>query len=168
MKKIKNSLLILTLVFVVFITSACSGIQKRSMYEGNIFGIKVQVIAEHKSNKILMLESEVEIPKNISELYSGMTGKLETPEYKSIQLIMNSFNGASLKMFDGVEFNIDNIGGNFILRSSIDYRKIDKERIKEIFKIAPSETTKVMDIENFDDFSQFEKNLLEQGLTKKY
>lgn len=177
MKNFKKSLLLLSLVFVVFITSACAGIQKRSMYEGNIMGIKVQMLVDHRGDKLVKVESEMEIPKEMGETLSKLAGKTVNPrdtsnlgnqDDRSLELFLKSFNGASLRMFNGAEFNIDNIGGKIVIKSLVDYKKVDKETIQEIIKFAPGQVTNGMDDDDFDSFSKFEENLLQKGLTKKY
>lgn len=171
MKNFKKSLLLLSLVFVVFITSACAGIQKRSMYEGNIMGIKVQMLVDHRGDKLVKVESEMEIPKEMGETLSklaGNTANSETQEAKALGLFLKSFNGVSLRMFDGVEFNIENVEGKILIKSLADYKKVDRETMKEIIKFAPNQVMDGMNEDDFDSFSKFEENLLQKGLTKKY
>lgn len=174
MKKIKKSLLFLSLVFIIVSYSSCSRIPKRELYNGNIMGVETRVIAEHKGDKLTKFDSEIKIPRNMIDLYLGMAdsmvqGQEMDSEMSMVKLAIKSFNKFSFKIFNGIEVIVEsNEKEGVIFKFIGDYNSLDLETLKSSIKSMPKEKVElIFDENNFDSFSKFEEELFKLGLNKK-
>lgn len=178
MKNLKKVLKMSVMFLLVVVLTSCSGISQKSMYTGNIMGIEVQVVAEHKGNKLLKIDAEAEIAKEYFEMLTSIAGseyvpanenaEMEDDGMENLSLVLSAFNNFSFKMLNGMEFNVSSINAKVLVNTKVDYDKVDMDTFKKILEKSPDATKLLKDFDNSRDFENFEKELLKNGLTKKY
>lgn len=177
MKGLKKFVGLCSLVLVILATSACSAIPKRELYTGYYMGIESTIVATHQGNKLLKVQSEMVIPNEMTEAakslaampknQQGLVRQGQPDPQEMMSLMLDAFDGFSLKLFKGFEMNVEMTKDGAVIKSVADYKKMDNETINKLIKMAPKELTQNFNKENIDDFEKFEQELLSKGFKKK-